>query len=365
MNGAMLRITHAVGTQNFSGLERYAVEVATTQAARGHDVEVLGGKQSVMQTMLSGTGVRWSPGGNTAELMRSLLRTGRRDVVHSHITKADYCASATAPVTRASLISTRHITAARGWTRPAKLVAPLVRRRLALEITVSDWTNSHLVPPADVVLLNGVRPAAPHVPTPDRVVVMAHRLAPEKDTTTGLRAWALSGLADAGWALHVAGVGPEREALDKEVKTLGVEDSVTFLGFVEDVDALFRRSRILLAPAPTEPCGLSILEAMAMGLPVVASGSGGNLETVGSLPGAAVFPPGDAGAAAALLARLAGDDDALGSYGRALLDLHRERFTLEGHVNQLMVLYDQVTSHPRRRGRPRTLLSTGQSVIPR
>lgn len=364
MNGVMHRITHVVGTPNFSGLERYVVEVATVQAARGHHVEVVGGKQSVMQAVLSGTGVRWSPGGNTAELMRSLLRTGRRDVVHSHITKADFCASATAPVTWGHLVSTRHITAPRGWTSVAKLVAPVVRKRLALEIAVSAWTNAQLAPPADVVLLNGVRPAAPHAPTPERVVVMAHRLAPEKDTVTGLRAWALSGLAAAGWSLHVAGVGPEREALEKEVRDLGVERSVTFLGWVDDTDALFRRSRILLAPAPTEPCGLTVLEAMAMGLPVVASASGGHLETVGRLPGAAVFPPGEAGRAAVLLAELGKDDEARCAYGRALLDLQRERFTLESHVDRLMELYDEVT-RSRPRGRSWTPPSARRSVVPR
>lgn len=346
MNGAAQRISHVVGTSAFSGLERYAVEVARVQAARGYDVDVIGGKPLVMQRFLDGTGVRWFPGANTAQLMRSLLRIGRRDVVHSHITKADYCASAAAPVTRAALVSTRHITAPRGYTRAAKLLAPLIRRRLALEIAVSAWTNSQFVPPADVVLLNGVRPAAPHVTTPDRVVVMAHRLAPEKDTGTGLQAWAQSGLADAEWSLQVAGVGPDREALEKEARALGTEASVRFLGWVDDIDGLFRRSRILLAPAPSEPCGLSILEAMAMGLPVVASASGGNLETVGALPGAAVFPPGNAGAAADLLVRLA-NDDARAAYGRALLDLHRERFTLDGHVDRLMELYDRVRSRPR------------------
>lgn len=347
MNGDTQQITHVVGTPYFSGLERYAVEVGTAQAARGHDVHVIGGAPSAMQTLLTGTGVRWFPGSNTAELMRSLLRTGRRDIVHSHITKADYIASATAPVTRASLVSTRHITAPRGWTWVAKAVAPTVRRRLALEIAVSSWTNDHLAPPADEVLLNGVRPAAPHGPAADCVVVMAHRLAPEKDTTTGLRAWAQSGLADSGWELHVAGTGSEREALEEETKRLGVQDSVRFLGFVEDVDALFRRSRILLAPAPTEPCGLSILEAMAMGLPVVASASGGNLETVGSLPGAALFPPADAGAAAAQLSELAQNDDARSAYGRALLELHRARFTLDGHVDRLMELYSEVIRRTR------------------
>ncbi len=341
------RITHVVGTPHFSGLERYAIEVGTAQAARGHHVDVIGGAPSAMQTLLGGTGVRWFPGGNTAELMRSLLRTGRRDIVHSHITKADYCASATTPVTRAALVATRHITAPRGWTRAARVLAPIIRRRLSLELAVSSWTNDQLSPRADVVLLNGVRPATPQGPTTDRVVVMAHRLAPEKDTTTGLRAWARSGLADSGWELHIAGNGDEREALEAEAERLGVRDSVRFLGFVEDVDALFRRSRLLLAPAPTEPCGLSILEAMAMGLPVVASASGGNLETVGSLPDAALFPPADADAAAAQLRRLAADDDARDAYGRALLELHRERFTLDGHVDRLMDLYGQVVRRTR------------------
>lgn len=344
----MLRVTHVVGTAGYSGLERYVVEVATLQAARGHDVQVIGGKPAPMQEVLRGTGVRrWLPGANTAELMRSLLRAGRRDVVHSHITKADFCASATAPVTRAALVSTRHITAARGYTRVAKWLAPVVRRRLALEVAVSSWASAQLERPADAVLLNGVGPARPYVLSPHRVVVMAHRLEPEKDTVTGLRAWALSGLADAGWSLHIAGDGSEREMLEREVRDLGIEDSVTFLGWVDDMDALYRGSRILLAPGINEACGLSILEAMAMGLPVVVSAVGGHLETAGSLPGAALFPRADARAAAAELARLASDDDAQRTYGQSLLALHRERFTLEWHVDRLMELYAQVVRPPR------------------
>ena len=63
---------------------------------------------------------------------------------------------------------------------------------------------------------------------------------------------------------------------------------------------------MLLAPCQIEGLGLTVLEAMAAALPVVAVGAGGHLETVGAVAGAALHPPGDADRAGELLARARG-----------------------------------------------------------
>lgn len=334
-------MTQVVTTDLFAGTERYVVNVARELASRGHDVAVVGGNPAAMPLAL-GVGLPWRPGANTSQTVRSLLAGGRRDIVHSHMTKADFCAAAVSPVVGGRRLSTRHITAPRGFSPLARRLAPAVRRSLARELAVSGFVSRSLEVPADEVLLNGVYEIPTSKEPRARTVLVAHRLAPEKDTPTALRAFALSGLASRGWRLRIAGAGEDRAALEGLAEKLAITDHTDWLGWVDDSARLFRLEGILLAPAPSEPCGLSILEAMAAGMPVVASGSGGNVETIGQLPTAALFSPGDAAAAAGQLVGLADDDLARAAYGDELRRLQRKRFTLEGHVDRLEALYRRV-----------------------
>lgn len=336
--GGVLRIAHVVVTSSFAGTERYVAEIAAAQAAHGHRVLVVGGDPDRLPAVLPAE-VEWAPGASTRTALGSLVRAGRRDVVHSHITKADFVALAAAPGTGGRRVSTRHITAARGHGRPAQLLAPLVRRALTTEIAVSAFVAGQLETPPDAVLLNGVRPQPAGPARRQDTVLVAQRLAPEKDTGTALAAFASSGLADHGWTLTVAGDGPERPRLEQIAEELGVRDAVHFAGWVADPAGLMAGSAVLLSTAPAEPCGLSILEAMAVATPVVAAGAGGPLETVGRLAGAALFPPGDAAAAGRELARLAADPEGRAVYGAALRELQRSDFDLAGHVARLEEIY--------------------------
>ncbi|SCX40072.1 Glycosyltransferase Family 4 [Klenkia marina] len=333
-----MRITHVVVTPSFAGTERYVVEVATVQAAGGHQVAVIGGDPTRMRELLPPE-VDWLPGDTTRTALASLRRTGRRDVVHSHMTKADFVALAAAPTTRGRRFSTRHITAPRGYGRAARLLAPVVRQALTAEIAVSEFVAQHLERRPEAVLLNGVRSQESGPATRRDTVLVAQRLAPEKDTDTALAAFAASGLASRGWTLTVAGDGPERVDLERRAHGLGLGDAVDFLGWVADPADLLAGSAVLLSTAPAEPCGLSILEAMAVATPVVAAGAGGPLETVGLVPGAALFPPGDAAAAGRVLARLADDPAGRAAYGESLRELQRSSFELTGHVDRLEQVY--------------------------
>lgn len=336
-----MKITEVVTTDVFAGTERYVVEVSRQLARRGHSVTVVGGDPAPMIRWTE-PDVRWLPGASTREAVRSLIRGGGCDVVHSHMTKADYVGAMTAPVTRAGRVSTRHITAPRGHSRAARALAPLLRRSLHAELTVSEWTSQQLERPADVVLLNGVR-AVPDGPEHrERLILVAQRLAPEKDTATAIRAFATSGLAASGWDLTVAGNGDEQPRLERLASELGVAHRVSFPGWVDDVPALYDRASMLLAPAATEPCGLTVIEAMAHGLPVIAAAAGGHLETVGQHSAAALFEPGDAAAAARHLVRLADDPQTRRAYGSTLQALQRDRLTIEAHVDRLEAVYRDI-----------------------
>jgi glycosyltransferase involved in cell wall biosynthesis len=174
------------------------------------------------------------------------------------------------------------------------------------------------------------------------VVLVAQRLWPEKDTDVAIRAFSASGLASEGWRLVVAGDGALRRELETLAGSLGIGASTDFLGHRSDVLDLMRTSGLLLAPGPAEAFGLSVMDAMARALPVVAAGAGAHLETVGLAPDAALFPPGDAERAGSLLRALALSASARDAYGAQLQDLQRTRFTVVEQARRTEQVYREV-----------------------
>ena len=78
----------------------------------------------------------------------------------------------------------------------------------------------------------------------------------------------------------IAGEGPEQAALKDLSRSLGLADRVRFLGFVKDMPELYQGLDLLLLTSHFEGTPLTVLEAMAMGVPVVASRVDGVLEVV-------------------------------------------------------------------------------------
>lgn len=141
----------------------------------------------------------------------------------------------------------------------------------------------------------------------DFVILGAGRFVDWKGFDTLLTACSLleSDLVPArNWQLWLAGTGPERQKLESLVKELpNLQTRVKFWGFVNDIRVLMWASDLFVLPSYNEPFGLVLLEAMASGLPVIATSSGGPLDLVSGDAGW-LFKAGDGEALAHLLARV-------------------------------------------------------------
>jgi glycosyltransferase involved in cell wall biosynthesis len=263
------------------------------------------------------------------------------------MTAAEAVAVATRRVHRAPIVTTRQFAARRGSSLAGRIGAPWIASGIAREIAVSEFIARNVERPPAAVILSGVSQPPCLWRDTNRNVLVLQRLEPEKDTLTALAAWQASRLADDGWLMRIVGEGSERRMLEGRVASQGIS-GVTFTGWTADVATELQGAGILLASAPAEPLGLSVVEAMAAGVPVVATAYGGHLETVGLVAGAPLFPPGDAAAGAAALRSLASDSTRarVSAAGRRVVADH---FTVERHVDCLLVEYEAARTGTTRR----------------
>ena len=133
--------------------------------------------------------------------------------------------------------------------------------------------NACLVAPAES------ERAAPDADAP-RVIGVVGRLSPEKGVDVALRVQQVVVRRAPDARLWVVGEGPDRTRLHDQAEHLGIAPRVDWLGYREEMGALYRRMSVLLIPSRSEGLPNVALEAMAYGIPVVATAVGGVPEVV-------------------------------------------------------------------------------------
>jgi glycosyltransferase involved in cell wall biosynthesis len=201
-----------------------------------------------------------------------------------------------------------------------------------------------------VVIRNAVDVAAAPRSRHDRAVprlIAVGRLKAPKDFLTLLRAFAA--LPSGSFEALLVGDGPDRPAVEAEIQRLGLQTCVELAGERGDVPALLADSDLFVLSSRSEGLPVSVLEAMAAELPVVASGVGGLAELVVDGETGILVPPGDFSALAAALGGLVEDRELrrslgaagraraetsfdLGSFRRAHVELYERRLALAGVV---------------------------------
>ncbi len=116
----------------------------------------------------------------------------------------------------------------------------------------------------------------------ERIILYVGRLDPEKGVDVLVRAFALLGAEAGDLRLVIAGEGQRLQELQQLAEEVGLEEKVTFLGYVSHtaLAAVYRAAELVVVPSLYEPFGMVALEAMAAGRPVVATEIGGLSEIV-------------------------------------------------------------------------------------
>ena len=173
------------------------------------------------------------------------------------------------------------------------------------------------------------------------VVGVVARLEPEKGHPTLLEAWpqVLRAVPDA--YLLVVGEGSQREALEQQASALRIAHRVVFTGRRDDVPAVTAALDVAVLPSYREAQGLSVLEAMALSRPVVASNVGGIPEMIDDGLTGLLVPPHDAPALASAITRLLVDHSYADMLARRGHDAVHERFCVEQMVRAISAIYDE------------------------
>ena len=177
------------------------------------------------------------------------------------------------------------------------------------------------VPPDRLrVIHNGIDIGAiiPVPPTPRGWhVVHVARLNAVKDQVTLLRAARLVLDREPAFRLDIVGDGEQRQALERLSADLGLGNAVRFHGFQMDVRPFLAGRDAFVLSSVSEGIALTLLEAMAAALPVVATDVGGNREVVIAGETGFLVPPGDPAALARALITLLSDPARASQFGAA------------------------------------------------
>lgn len=277
------------------------------------------------------------------------FRSDRVELVHSWLYVANPLAALATRLTRVPLLSSaRNCKVHDRLSQLANAWAFRISRQIvANSVDVAEFIVRHYHAPRGriQVVPNGIdterfRPAASRsLESP--VVVTAGRLVEQKNHALFLRAAHALRQRLPHVRFAIAGAGPLRAELETLAASLGLTSAVEFLGERGDLEGIFRSAHVFWLTSNWEGMPNVVLEAMASGLPVVATDVGGCREIIGNSLGGAVVPPNSVGEFVDNTARWLASTEA---FSRAALEARRraEEFALDRMVARMENLYHGV-----------------------
>ncbi|MEM7682413.1 MAG: glycosyltransferase [Planctomycetota bacterium] len=317
-----------------------------------------------------------TPGVDTALIrkLHNLLRAQRPDVVHAHqYTPFFYASTARYAGARPPILFTEH---GRHYPDPRKLrrrlanrfllrgadritaVGDFVKRALVdcegmrrdrIEVVYNAVDADRFAPPTDPAEHAALRlraRQAMRVDPEQPVAIQVARFHPVKDHGTALHAFAQVQDKLPGATLVLVGDGPERANLEALIDELEMAPHVRVLGVRADVDDLLPGADCFVLSSLSEGVSLTLLEAMAAGLPVAATDVGGNAEVVAHGETGLLSPRQDPDLLAYNLRLILRDRQLGASLGHTGQQRVAEQFSRQSMLDAYARLYRQMSDRP-------------------
>ena len=366
-----MKILQICSARQLGGGEKHLADLANALARRGHDVfaalspssPLLAELPAVPKENLLELRLRNSLNVASALKLAQFAREHQIEIIHAHVARDYPLAAFVSRRAGARLVLTRHV------LFPMSGIHRLTLRHTARVIAVSRAVADSLrqqgifAPDKIAVVHNGIdvdrfaraaeavrkREAAGQEESPGkrRRVGMVGHLAPIKGQEDFIHAASIvCGLRD-DVEFIIAGEdkspgGEHRQSIERLIAELDLNQRVRLVGWVDDITELLATFDLFVSPSRSEPFGLSIVEAMAAGTPVVASMSEGAREIIdGNLTGR-LFPISDVEALAKAVCELLSNPAQRGQLSANAQRVVRERFSLEQMVVETEKVYEQV-----------------------
>jgi glycosyltransferase involved in cell wall biosynthesis len=317
---SLIRVAHIIGSTGLYGAERWILALMRSIDARQAEctlvnlADAAGETSTVVKAARSRnlravdfpTGGRFNPFGIL--LFSGWVRRSGFDILHAHGYKSDIYGLCAAMITGRKAVSTPH-----GWSRMEKgwkikmyesvdrvclrfmdcacPLSPELREDLR-RCGVKEDKNVYIRNGVDLDEIDAVRPQDGK---PNGMVLIGYvgRLVEGKNIPDLLRAFRSVKDGRGNMRLVVVGEGPLEPELRRTAAAMAIEDSVLFAGYRSDALSLLKTFDVLALPSRSEGIPRSVMEAMAAGVPVVASDIPGNRELVEHRRTGLLFPADD------------------------------------------------------------------------
>jgi glycosyltransferase involved in cell wall biosynthesis len=374
LEGGRVRVVEVMATGTNGGAQEHVFSLVTRLNPECYDVRIvsLSHGSSVRRLQKAGFDVTVVDDTDDDHAVRSLaeaLSYFRPEIVHNHMYRAEVVGTRAAYVLgekgcrRPAVISTIHSSRIRCAEDRLILrrLTPLMDRLIVVSKAIEQKIHDEGRDGAPVSLIyNGVdldrynhqQPCCTlhddySIPESSPIVGVVARLEAEKGHRTLIDAWPrVLAVHPEAWLL-IVGEGSERNALEEQAEGLGISAGVVFAGRREDVPAVTAALDVSVLPSYREAQGLSVLEAMALSRPVVASRVGGIPEMIEDGVSGLLVPPNDPPALASAINRLLSDHPFADMMARRGHDVVHERFCIELMVNSVETIYDEAASRMR------------------
>lgn len=364
-----MRIAHVINALRVGGAEKLVITFAGEMRRRGIDFTIITLRQNdpEMLKQAAAEGARiaqfshrklFAPG--RFKKLVDFLRAEKFDILHTHLTMANILGASAGYMVGIPVVTSLHNTTMHSQSQflHTRLETWLLRNSVKRVLAVGwETANAHAERLKDKPIL--VLPNAVHTPpslsSEERcavrqelvndphapLLIYVGRLVPQKGVRDLVTAFAVVNRSHPQARLIVAGVGPLEEELQTQIHTLGLKERARLLGPRRDVPRLLAASDLFVSAAHWEGLPVASLEAMAAGLPVVATAVG-DLPRVVTPETGILTPPRAPERLAAAISALLESPEARTAAGAAAQIRIQLEFSARAWADRLLKMYSEV-----------------------